>query len=126
MDQAICCLLLQKPLLVWTLGGEVATINKELINPTGNLHEEGQHGTDASSQKQLGICGSQEKPTLVSGALGPKTWEVMQFVAHLRTPSQENKPKWETELSIKLPVQSDFLSPSKNVTHMKNTIFFHS
>lgn len=91
-----------------------------------NLHEEGQHGTGASSQEQLGICGSQKKPTLVSGALGPKTWEVMQFVAHLRTPSQENKPRWETELSIKLPVQNDFLSPSKNVTHICEKYHFLS
>lgn len=65
------------------------TTNKELINPTGNLREEGQHRTSASSQKQLGICESQKKPTLVIGALGPKTWEVMQFVVHLRTPSQQ-------------------------------------
>lgn len=30
-----------------------------------------------SSQKKLGNCESQKKPTLVIGALGPKTWEVM-------------------------------------------------
>lgn len=44
-----------------------------------------------ASQKKQGNRKSQEKPTIVIGSPGPKTWEVMQLAGELRINTEQAK-----------------------------------